>query len=46
MLEDEVLGVQQTFGRLDIDVNVDPVLSGALVKFANAIGEESFMDEI
>ena len=46
MLEDVVLGIQQTFGGLHIDVDVDPVLCGAVVKFLNAVGEEPFMDEI
>jgi hypothetical protein len=46
MLEDVVLGIQQTFGGLDVDVDVDPVLCRAVVEFRNAVREEPFVNEI
>jgi hypothetical protein len=46
MLKDIVLCIQQTFGRLDINIDIDPVLCRAIVKLSNTIGEQPFMDKI
>ena len=46
MLKNIVLGVQQAFSRLDINVYIDPVLGRTVGELANTIGEKPLMYEI
>ena len=46
VLVDGVLSVQQTLGRSNVNVDVDPVFRGAVVEFADAIGHKPLVNKI
>lgn len=46
LLKDGVLGVKETLGRADGDVDDDPILGRRVVRFIDAIGQKQFMEEV
>jgi hypothetical protein len=46
VLVDGILRVQQTLSGSDVNVNIDPILCGAIIECTDAIGHEPFVDKI
>jgi hypothetical protein len=46
VLEDGVLGVEQTLRGSNVNVNVDPIFCRAVIEFTDAIADQPFVNKI
>jgi hypothetical protein len=46
MLVNGVFGVQQTLSRFNVNVNIDPILRGAVAQFTDAADQEPFVYKV